>query len=176
MKKSIFYSIAVVALSFFAFAFTGSDAGYVNIGDPAPEIILKSDKGFFKKKKLSKLKGKIVLIKFWASWCLPCRQFSQDWVNIYQENKNKKFSNGKGFEVYSISLDEDKSAWKKANQKDGYPWKANTIDTKAWDSPIAFIYGINALPAEFLIDGNGEVIAKHVTPYQLRALLEEMEK
>lgn len=151
-----------------------SNSSYLSIGDSAPDIELKNKRGF--KKKLSNYEGKVVLVQFWASWCLPCRQFSDEWINVYEKYRKEKFQNGKGFEIYSVSLDKKKRAWKKAIKDDGIPWKANTLDNKGWDSDYAFIYGVNSLPADFLLDGDGNIIAKDVTPYQLDALLEGMLK
>lgn len=176
LKHRIYLALVVsFIIGALTMAFTvENDMGYLGIGDPAPDIVLKNHKG--SKKKLSQYQGKVVLVQFWASWCLPCRQFSDDWVNVYKKYKKSKFQDAKGFEIYSISLDKKKKAWKKATKKDGLPWKANTIDKKGWDSDYAFIYGVNSLPADFLLDADGNIIAKNLTPYQLDRLLSEMEK
>jgi len=159
-----------------AFADPGSksNSSYLTIGDTAPDIVLKNHKG--SKKKLSKYQGKVVLVQFWASWCLPCRHFSDEWIEVYDKYRKEKFTRGKGFEIYSVSLDKDKKAWKKAIKQDGLPWKANTRDKKGWDSDYAFVYGIQSLPADFLLDENGNIIAKNVTPYELDNILRGMKK
>lgn len=144
--------------------------GMLSIGDVAPNIILKGKGG---KKKLNKLKGKIVLVKFWASWCLPCRKANPQWLKLYNTYKKAKFTNAKGFEIFAVSLDEKKSNWKKAIKTDQLNYKYNTIDKKGWDSPYAFIYGINQLPGYFLLDGDGKIIAIDPTPSQLQNLLQQ---
>lgn len=149
-----------------------SDNTILEVGDTAPEIKLKARRGG--KKSLSKYKGKIVLVQFWASWCLPCRQFSKDWIRVYNKYKNATFKNGNGFEVYSISLDKSKKDWKRASKKDGIPWKANTIDNKGWDSNYAFIYGVDRLPLDFLLDENGKVLHIDFTANVLDEILEDM--
>lgn len=146
----------------------------LEIGDKAPNIKLKAKKGGVKS--LYNYEGKIVLVQFWASWCLPCRQFSKDWIRVYKKYKNAEFINNTGFEVYSISLDKKKKDWKKASKADGIPWKANTLDKKGWDSNYAFIYGVNKLPSDFLLDENGKVLAIDFTAGELDRLLSSMLK
>jgi len=94
--------------------------------DIAPEITLKSPNG--KQVNLSKLRGKLVLIDFWASWCGPCRNESPNVVEAYKKYKNRKFTNGNGFEVFSVSLDKDENAWRKAIKEDKLTWKNHGID------------------------------------------------
>lgn len=145
----------------------------LSVGDIAPNIILKGKGG---KKKLEKLRGKIVLVKFWASWCLPCRKTNPQWINLYNTYKNAKFVNAKGFETFAVSLDEKKKAWKKAIKADALTYKNNTIDNKGWDSVYAFIYGINQLPSYFLLDADGKILAIDPSPIEVQNVLQGLLK
>ena len=123
-------------------------------GDKAPEIELKSPKG--KTIKLSKLKGKVVLIDFWASWCGPCRRENPNVVEAYNKYRKSKFKTGKGFEVLSISLDRKKEPWIQAIEKDGLIWKNH-----AWDNEgaVSKKYRVTSIPTAFLVDGKGKIVA-----------------
>ncbi len=137
-------------------------AGPIRIGQPAPEISLPGPDG--KIRSLSSLRGKVVLIDFWASWCRPCRMANPHVVELYHKYKDK------GFEVFSVSLDRpgQKDAWIAAIQQDGLVWDNHVSDLQFWNSAPARIYGVNAIPATFLVDRNGNIAA--INP---RANLEE---
>lgn len=133
---------------------------------PAPEIALSDFNG--KIIALSSLKGKVVLVDFWASWCMPCRQENPNVVKMYEKYKDK------GFTVYSVSLDENKEAWKKAVEADNLSWPNHVSDLKGWSSDAAAAYGVNAIPATFLLDRDGNIIAKNLRGNQLEQKLQEL--
>jgi peroxiredoxin len=125
------------------------------VGDKAPEIELTDNKG--NKVKLSDLKGKVVLIDFWASWCGPCRRENPNVVEAFSKYHSSKFKNAKGFEVFSVSLDRKEEAWIEAIKQDKLSW-----DNHVWDKNGDFAkqYHITSIPMAFLIDGDGNIVAK----------------
>jgi peroxiredoxin len=118
------------------------------VGQAAPDISLPDTDG--KALQLSSLKGKIVVIDFWASWCGPCRQESPFNVEMYDAYKNK------GFTFFSVSLDRNKEAWKKAIKKDGLYWPQHVLDAQG---EAATRYGVEAIPATFVIGRDGKIAA-----------------
>lgn len=146
----------------------------LNIGDKAPEIAEKKADGT--ELKLSSLKGQYVLIDFWASWCGPCRRENPTVVAAYDAYKDKKFVNGKGFTVYSVSLDKSKEAWLQAIADDKLAWDHHVSDLNGWNAKFAGIYGVRSIPANFLIDGDGVIVAKNLRGPALEAKLKELLK
>ena len=120
----------------------------------APEIELNSPKG--KKIKLSKLKGKLVLIDFWASWCGPCRKENPNVVAAYEKYHKSKFKDASGFEVLSVSLDRNEDAWKAAIKKDNLNWKNHVWDK---EHKASSDYDVKSIPMAFLINGEGNIVA-----------------
>ena len=135
------------------------------IGRPAPEINLPSPEG--PNIKLSSLRGKVVLIDFWASWCSPCRKESPNMVRLYTKYHNK------GFEIYSVSLDKEKSSWVKAIADDHLSW-THVSDLRYWSSVAGRDYGVSSIPFTVLIDAKGNIIAKGLRGPALEQKLEEI--
>jgi peroxiredoxin len=122
-----------------------------DLNAPAPEIALPSPRG--DTVRLSSFKGKYVLLDFWASWCPPCRAENFNLSAIYQKYKNK------GFVIFQVSLDKTKESWTNAITDDKLYW-VHCSDLKYWDSPVAKKYSVEEIPASFLIDKEGKIIAK----------------
>ena len=144
----------------------------LEIGEQAPEIEFQNPEGEIIK--LSSLRGKLVLIDFWASWCLPCRRENPNVVAAYHEFKNKEFIDGNGFAVYSVSLDSNKSEWKKAIMQDGLIWDYHVSDLKKWKSEVVKKYQIWAIPSNYLIDSEGIIVAKNLRDDELFEVLDRL--
>jgi thiol-disulfide isomerase/thioredoxin len=142
----------------------------LEVGNKAPELVYNNPDG--KSIRLSSLQGKMVLIDFWASWCRPCRMENPNVVKAYNEYKNLKFKNGKGFTVYSVSLDKDRDAWVKAIKDDKLEWGSHVSDLNQWKSEGAAIYGVRSIPSNVLVDGDGIIVAKNLRGQNLLITLE----
>lgn len=135
------------------------------IGQPAPEIALPNPEG--QVVKLSSMKGKYVLVDFWAKWCGPCRQENPNVVRVYNKYKDK------GFTVFGVSLDRTKEDWVRAIQEDNLTW-THVSDLKFWQSEAAKTYSISAIPFSLLLDPNGVIIAKNLRGAALENKLAEI--
>lgn len=125
----------------------------VTPGQVAPDIAMQDPNG--KTRSLSSLRGKVVLLDFWASWCRPCRAANPHVVDLYNKYKNK------GFTVFSVSLDREngKDKWIQAIKDDGLIWENHVSDLKFWSSEAARTYGINSIPQTLLVDKSGKIAA-----------------
>ncbi|KAA3621501.1 MAG: AhpC/TSA family protein [Bacteroidetes bacterium] len=135
-------------------------------GQPAPEIILPDDKGVVHK--LEDFRGKLVLLDFWASWCRPCREQNQYLKNLYEEQS------GKDFVIISISLDENREDWLRALQKDEMNWP-QLSSLKGWNTRAAIDYGVKAIPQNFLIDFEGNILGQNVIIPELKVMLDQLQ-
>ena len=137
----------------------------LNFGDLAPELMYKNTND--KTIKLSSLRGKIVLIEFWASWCRPCRVENPNLVALH-----KKMS-PKGFKIIGISLDKKKSSWLQAIEDDGLIWD-HVSHLKYWEDPIAKEYHVKQLPASLLLDKEGRIVATNLKTSELEIQLNNL--
>ncbi len=140
----------------------------IEIGKKAPEItMLKADGNSFS---LSTLKGKLVLIDFWATWCGPCVEEQPELKTLYNTYAEQVKSNK--FEILGVSLDKNKDSWKKAIDRFNINW-LQISDLKFWKSPVAKSYEVDELPFNVIIDGEGNIIAKNLHGKELEDFLKK---
>lgn len=139
----------------------------VNIGSMAPDFSAPSPDG--KTISLKESMGKVTLIDFWASWCAPCRQENPSVVAMYNELHEK------GLNIIGVSLDKfgDDDKWKEAIAKDGLIWN-QVSNLKQWEDPIAVQYNVKSIPATFLLDASGKIVAKDLRGEELKAKVKEL--
>lgn len=135
------------------------------VGVEAPDFTMNDTEG--KPVKLSSLRGKVVMIDFWASWCAPCRQENPNVVKLYNQYHEK------GFEIIGVSLDKDNENWVKAIKDDQLSW-IHVSDLQYWQNAVARLYGVNTIPQSFLLDKDGKIIAKGLRGEELAKKLAEL--
>ena len=163
---------------------TGEEAAYTmppeiealpvgtTLGLRAPEIEMPNLDGEIMQ--LSSLRGKLVLIDFWASWCNPCRLENPHLVKVYDEYNDASFTKGEGFEIFSVSLDRNEEAWREAVVKDRLDWPYQLGTSEGARTEAAQDYGIQMIPFNFLLDQHGVIIATNLRGEALNEKLESL--
>ena len=165
MKRIFFALVLISAVYEKSSAQQAKPAVGLEVGNLAPELKYKAPDG--KEIALSSLRGNIVLIDFWASWCGPCRYTNKELVKLYSKYKEK------GFEIFGVSLDVNHKDWAKAIAKDKISW-LQVVDDRGWDAKTAISWRINAIPTNYLIDKEGKLIAMDLEPKDLEKQLKDM--
>ncbi len=142
-----------------------SNAQVANITDPRLQIRLTTPSG--DSVSLSSLKGKVILLDFWASWCIPCRSSNRKLVKLYKKYQDK------GFEIFGVSLDESSKDWKKAIDKDKISW-VQVIDPRGQQAKTAIDWNVYILPTSYLINKKGDVVGIDLEGKELEKTLEKL--
>jgi peroxiredoxin len=158
LKKFSLFVVLIMLLS-------KKDEAQASYGKNAMEISLPAMNG--DTIKLSSLKGKVVLLDFWASWCGPCRVSNKYLVKLYDKYKTK------GFEIFSVSIDEDKKDWLKAIKRDKITW-LQVNDNKGWYGKTPTSWNIYQIPTSYLIDKDGRLVGMDVEGKELELMLKDL--
>ena len=134
-------------------------------GVEAPDFAMQTPEG--ETLKMSDLRGKVLLVDFWASWCGPCRKENPKVVRLYEKYKDK------GFEILGVSLDSKKDRWINAIAQDGLTWP-QISDLKGWKNEAAKMYGVRSIPTTLLLDAEGKIIGRNYRGAALEAKLKEI--
>ncbi len=177
--KPLSIALSVAALTIFIVGFTNStmmsrfeeQGNILKIGDKAPDLVYKNPAG--NTIRLSDLKGKIVLVHFWGSFAEGSKRENPNVVRLYQKYKTAKFQNDVTFDIFSVSLDKNETDWKNGIKNEGLVWKNHVSDLQFWKSAPAQTYNVNSIPAFFLLDENGTIIAKGLSVSQVQSALEK---
>ena len=135
------------------------------VGGVAPDFTQETPEG--ESLSLSDLRGKVVLVDFWASWCGPCRRENPNVVRLYEQYADE------GFEILGVSLDRQKDRWLQAIEADGLQWK-HVSDLKGWQNAVAQQYSVNSIPHTILLDAEGRIIARNLRGAALEEKLREI--
>jgi thiol-disulfide isomerase/thioredoxin len=176
MKRITFNTILNVLLVGMVALFIGryfyTKPRHIN-GEAAPDFTAQTLDG--RQVSLSNLKGKYVLIDFWGSWCGPCRAENPRLVSLYRKYRDTRFKDADGFEIVSIAVEKDPERWQRAIRADNLLWPYHILDQasslKFFDSPLASLYGVKALPTKYLLNGDGVIIGVNLSAEEIEKAL-----
>lgn len=175
MKKTSVILVVFLFISINILAQKKTNMQGIEIGSMAPEIELPTVDGEIFS--LSELKGKIVFVSFWASWCKPCRKKTPELIEVFEKFNQTEFDSGEiGFEIVYVSMDRDENTWKNSIEKDSIGDFINVGDMKGWKCAAARTYYIKSIPSSVLIDGNGKIIELNLDPQQLNKKLRQLKR
>ncbi|MGB0931500.1 MAG: redoxin domain-containing protein, partial [Chitinophagales bacterium] len=161
-----FFTTLFIVLGLAIVPFTSTSYSPPSIGELAPEVKLPDVNG--KELKLSKLRGNIVLVSFWSTWCVSCNVIKNpEYRRLYNRYKDYTFDNADGFTIYSVAFDSDKSKWQRRIEEEQLDWKTHVIDQDSYYSSYWFIYNIRSIPSSFLLDETGRIIGANMSFSQL---------
>ena len=167
MNKLLGIALSLFIVSSFS---SGPQTSGFQIGETVPEIALPNPQG--DTLRLSQLRGKLVVIDFWASWCRACRLHNQRYKSLYNRYVDSSFVSGTGLALFSVSLDTDRQQWKDAIANDRLPWPYQVSDLLGWNSPLVKQHGFRDLPYNLIVDGQGQVLAKNIHQSKLNQFIE----
>lgn len=161
-----FFTTLFIVLGLAIVPFNSTSYSPPSIGEVAPEVKLPDVNG--KELKLSKLRGNIVLVSFWSTWCVSCNVIKNpEYRRLYNRYKDYTFDNADGFTIYSVAFDSDKSKWQRRIEEEQLDWPDHVIDQDSYYSSYWFIYNIRSIPSSFLLDETGRIIGANMTYSQL---------
>ena len=170
-KARLLFIMAGLLFFFTTQAQTPRETG-LHIGNILPDMTLNDVND--QPMNIEALRGNIVFVDFWASWCAPCRRENPVVAETYHYFADKTFRDAEGFKIFSISLDKNKEDWIEAIADDKLNWEEHVSDLHGWRSQAAKKYNVRAIPMNYLIDQNGVIIAKNLRGEQLKATLENL--
>lgn len=172
MNKILNILLVLLVIGYVAYHFYKKPK-YIN-GETAPQFSAQMLDGT--EFSLSDMKGKYVLLDFWGSWCGPCRAENPSIVKLYDKFNGKTFTDGSGFEVVSVAIENNEKRMKKAIAKDDLKWKYHIPQLDRFKSPIVLQYGVNEIPTKYLINPDGYIMGVNQSATEIERLLSERMK
>lgn len=163
MKSGTLRIGLVIALALIALLYYRYRQPRFIAGEKAPDFSVALSNG--QTTRLSDLKGKYVLLQFWGSWCGPCRAENPYLAALYHRYHDR------GFEIFSIAIEQNPAAWQRAIQQDGLEWTYHAVELNQFSGPVARLFNIKSIPATFLINPDGVIMGVNLPPSQIQKML-----